>query len=253
MGLHWVLGGTRPLPTPGPHLRPQKAQKIPTNASVSGREPLGEGASFEKLTAHWPVAGDSWERAGEHDGRKAGEHARRRPGSMLGEGQGACWERVGEHAGRRPGNMLGEGRGACWERIRGHAGIGQVCVLGEGRGTCWERAQGQVALTCQRSSTEGFLRAGLEAPMATCPPRPVMGGVSKPVAETACLALGDRSPLGPQFSHLQSGGLKNTEVPSGPLAFGRQSLILAQSGWGVKLGLKIASALGSLAVDTVVI
>lgn len=153
----------------------------------------------------------------------------------------------------RLGSMLGEGRGACWERIRGHAGIGQVCVLGEGRGTCWERAQGQVALTCQRSSTEGFLRAGLEAPMATCPPRPVMGGVSKPVAETACLALGDRSPLGPQFSHLQSGGLKNTEVPSGPLAFGRQSLILAQSGWGVKLGLKIASALGSLAVDTVVI
>lgn len=77
-----------------------------------------------------------------------------------------------------------------------------------------------------------------------------MGGVSKPIAETACLALGDRSPLGPRFSHIQSGGLKkNTEVPSGSLAFGRQSLILAQSGWGVRLGLKIASAFGSLAVD----
>lgn len=76
-----------------------------------------------------------------------------------------------------------------------------------------------------------------------------MGGVSKPVAETACLALGDHLPLGPQFAHLQSGGLKNTEVPSGSLALGKQSLILAQSGWGVRLGLKIASAFGSLAVD----
>ena len=186
--------------------------------------------------------GACWERAGEHAGRG--------PGSMMVEGRGALWLEGWERAGGGPGSMLGEGRGACWERIRRHAGIGQVCVLGEGRGTCWERAQGQVALTCQRSSTEGFLRAGLGAPMAACPPRPVMGGVSKPVAETACLALGDCSPLGPRFSHLQSGGLKkNTEVPSGSLAFGRQSLILAQSGWGVRLGLKIASAFGSLAVD----
>ena len=124
-----------------------------------------------------------------------------------------------------------------------------MCILGERRGACWERAQGQVTLTCQRSYAEGLLRAGLGAPMAACPLRPVMGGVSKPVAETACLALGDHLPLGPQFAHLQSGGLKNTEVPSGSLALGKQSLILAQSGWGVRLGLKIASAFGSLAVD----
>ena len=41
---------------------------------------------------------------------------------MLGEGQGACWERDGEHAGRGTGSMLGEGRGACWEKAREHAG-----------------------------------------------------------------------------------------------------------------------------------
>ena len=107
MGPDWGLGGTRPLPTSGPHLRPQKAQKIPTNASVTRREPPGEGASFEKLlTTHWPVAGSSWKRAREHAGR--------RPGSMLGEGQG--------HGGTRLGSMLVEGWGACGEKAGEHDG-----------------------------------------------------------------------------------------------------------------------------------
>ena len=31
---------------------------------------------------------------------------------MMGEGQGACWERTGEHTGKGLGSMLGEGQGA---------------------------------------------------------------------------------------------------------------------------------------------
>lgn len=112
---------------------------------------------------------------------------------MLGEGLGAYWERTE----------------ACWDRASVRMGRGVGNMLGGG--------PGQVALT-QRSSTEGFLRAGLEAPMATCP-RGVMGRCFKARSRDCLFGLGDRAPWASVFSPSKWRLEEEHCVPSGSLGF----------------------------------